>query len=254
MPVVQVKGVANPIQFPDNMSEEEIKAILQQKFNADMFKRATGELSDALTPVTNTAAPYEPTLAEKIGSGIGDALRDTGIISDNYGAQRIGKNISALAEFLPGIGDATAGDDFGRNLKAGNYGSAALDAVGTIPILGDMAIFGGVLAKNADMGALRKAKLLEDTGADRNKIWKETGWFNDKGDWKFEIDDSKSVFDIKDEALFSKKLDLDFALANDKAGAEQYRKSQELEAGLISKYGDDYASRWDDIPEAESEA
>jgi hypothetical protein len=192
MPHVRVKGVSNPMLFPDDMPINDIKSFLRKRFNEGMIQGK----SSMLESVGNIAAPYNPTLVEKISSGIGDTLRDTGIISNNYGAQQIGKNLTALGEFLPGIGDAAAGDDFGRNLKAGNYGSAALDAVGTIPILGDMAIFAGVLAKNADMGALRKAKLLEDTGADRKKIWKETGWFNDKGDWKFEISDDLAAVDL----------------------------------------------------------
>ena len=191
MPIVDIKGIGKA-SFPDGMTAETIREFLRKKYAEQAM---SGEMKP-LTPVQNTAAPYEPTLAEKIGSGIGDTLRDTGIISDNYGAQRIGRNVSTLAEFLPGIGDATAGDDFGRNMSEGNYGLAALDAAGTVPVLGDMAIFAGVLAKNADLGALRKAKLLEDTGADRNKIWKETGWFNDKGDWKFEISDDLAGVDL----------------------------------------------------------
>tara|TARA_R110002012_G_scaffold320193_1_gene542718 strand:- start:177 stop:1424 length:1248 start_codon:yes stop_codon:yes gene_type:complete len=167
MPIVQVKGVANPIQFPDSMSEEEIKAILQQKFNADMFKRATGELSDALTPVTNTAAPYNPSLVDKMGSGIANTLKDTGIISDNYGAQRIGKNVSALAELLPGIGDATAGDEFGRAVAQGDKFGMAMAGLGVIPVAGDAA-----------KQALRKAKTINlpsgKLGSDQYKMIKQS--------------------------------------------------------------------------------
>ena len=190
MPIVDVKGVGKA-KFPDDMDINDIRNFLRNKYSQ---QAAMGQ-SDILAPVENIAAPYSPTLVEKIGGGIADTLKSTGLISDNYGAQRIGRNIASIGEFLPGVGDAAAGDDFGRNLKAGNYGSTALDAVGIIPVLGDMAIFAGALAKNADLGALRKAKMLEDTGADRNKIWADTGWVNDKGDWKFEIDDSKSVYD-----------------------------------------------------------
>ena len=149
----KVLGVANPMQFPDDMTDDEIKAILQQKFKADMFNRATGNKSDALTLVQNTAAPYEPTLAEKIGTGIGDTLRDTGIISDNYGAQRIGRNVSALAEFLPGVGDATAGDEFGRAVKQGDKFGMAMAGLGAIPVAGDAAK--GVLKKLPDYEELR---------------------------------------------------------------------------------------------------
>lgn len=246
MPIVDIKGVGKA-QFPDGMSVDNIRSFLRNKY-------ATGNESSLLQPAPQTIEAYEPSLVEKFGSGIGDALTSTGLISDNYGAQRIGRNIASIGEFLPGIGDATAGDEFGRALAQGDYGGAVLAGAGAVPILGDMAIFAGVLAKNADLGALRKAKMLEDTGADRDKIWKETGWANDKGDWKFEIDDSKSVFDISDEAMAYKKLDLDFALASDAEGAAKYSKSNELEDELISKYGKDYSSNWDAVPEAEQEA
>tara|TARA_R110000765_G_scaffold415541_1_gene516753 strand:+ start:4258 stop:5940 length:1683 start_codon:yes stop_codon:yes gene_type:complete len=188
----RVLGVANTMSFPDDMSDDEIRAFLQQKFNADTIKRATGEISDALAPQDDIAAPYKPSLMEKAGQGIADVLSDTGVISNRAGAQQIGKNVTAIGELLPGIGDVAAVDDTIRAYNKGNYGEAALNAVGVVPLLGDAAIFAGVLAKNADLGALRKAKLLEDTGAGRNRIWKETGWANDNGDWKFEIDDSQA--------------------------------------------------------------
>jgi hypothetical protein len=190
MPVVNIKGVGQA-QFPDGMSVDDIRSFLRRKY----AQRAIEGKSDILQPVENIAAPYEPTLVEKFGRGIGDALTSSGLISDNYGAQRIGRNVAAIGEFLPGVGDAAAGDEFGRALAKGDYVGAALSGAGAIPVLGDMAIFAGVLAKNADLGALRKAKILEDTGADRDKIWKETGWANDKGDWKFEISDRFDPFE-----------------------------------------------------------
>jgi len=56
--------------------------------------------------------------------------------------------------------------------------------------------FGGIKAKNADLVALQKAKDMEAQGLDRNAIWAGTGWFNDGGDWKFEIDDSTSSLNM----------------------------------------------------------
>lgn len=186
MPVVNIKGVG-PAQFPDGMSVDNIREFLRKKYSQ-------GDQSSLLQPVDDIAAPYNPSLVERAGHGIASALKSTGLISDNYGAQQIGKNLTSIGEFLPVIGDITGLDDAARAYNKGNYGEAALNTAGLIPVLGDMAIFAGVLAKNADLGALHKAKLLEDTGADRNKIWKDTGWVNDKGDWKFEIDDSDRFY------------------------------------------------------------
>ncbi len=192
MPTVEIKGVGKA-QFPDDMNVDSIRSFLRNKYS----QRAMQGDSDILSPVESTASPYEPSLVDRIGGGIASGLTDAGLISDNYRAQQIGKNLSTIGEFLPGIGDATAGDDAGRAFAKGDYGEGLLHSAGTIPVLGDMAIFAGALAKNADLGMLSKAKLLEDTGADRNKIWKETGWVNDKGDWKFEIDDSEMKLNQK---------------------------------------------------------
>jgi len=109
MPVVDIKGVGKA-QFPDGMSVDNIREFLRKKYSQGAI---SGE-SRALEPMADTASPYEPTLTERMGQSVADALYDTGIISDRYGAQRIGGNIATLGEFLPGIGDATAGDEFGK--------------------------------------------------------------------------------------------------------------------------------------------
>ena len=133
MPIVQVKGVANPMQFPDDMDIEDIRNFLKQKFT----QRAINGQSDILQPVSNTVAPFQPTLAERAGQGISDALINSGIISNRHGAQNIGRNLSALGEFLPGIGDAAAGDEFGRAVAQGDNLGIGLAALGAIPVVGD---------------------------------------------------------------------------------------------------------------------
>jgi len=79
----------------------------------------------------------------------------------------------------------------GRYLDAaGNLGMAALDLVpGVGKGASALAMFLGPMAKNANIQMLEKAKLMADAGVDRDEIWKETGWFNQHGDWKFEISD-----------------------------------------------------------------
>ena len=139
MPIVRVKGVANPMQFPDDMDIDDIKAFLQKRFT----KRAISGESDALSKVDDTASPYNPSLVDKIGSGIAGGLKDAGLISDNYRAQQIGKNLSAIGEFLPGVGDATAGDEFGRAVAQGDKFGMAMAGLGVIPVAGDAAKKGG---------------------------------------------------------------------------------------------------------------
>jgi hypothetical protein len=136
MPVVRVKGVANPMQFPDDMDIEDIKAFLQRKFAS---QAVAGNQPMDLAPLQGQARASEQSLAQKAGQGISNALVDSGIISDRFGAQQIGKNVTSIGEFLPGIGDATAGDEFGRALKQGDNFGMAMGALGAIPLVGDAA-------------------------------------------------------------------------------------------------------------------
>lgn len=133
MPTVKVKGVANPLSFPDDMDITDIKEVLRNKFTADMMK------APSLNNIPNVATTYEPSLSEKMSQGIANYLLEKGFISDNYRAQEIGKNLSMIAEFLPGIGDATAGDDFGRAVAQDDKLGMGLAALGVIPVAGDKA-------------------------------------------------------------------------------------------------------------------
>jgi hypothetical protein len=60
---------------------------------------------------------------------------------------------------------------------------------------GAAGVFGGRLAKTADLDALSRAERMAASGADRRAIWDETGWFKGRdGQWRFEIDDSGANF------------------------------------------------------------
>lgn len=134
MPHVRVKGVSNTLNFPDDMDITDIREVLRRKFTQDIMSGR----SDILEPQPQTIEATQPTLAERAGQGVSDFLFDKGIISDRHGAQRIGSNLSALGEFLPVIGDATAGDEFGRALAKGDKTGIALSALGVIPVAGDV--------------------------------------------------------------------------------------------------------------------
>ena len=182
MQSVNIKGVGKA-QFPDDMGKDNIRSFLRGKYSPQLSRQ------DALTPRAATAQASNPSLVDRAAQGIGNALTSSGLVSDNFGAQQIGRNVASVGEFLPVIGDATAGDEFGSALKQGNFGDAAIAGAGAIPLIGDMAIFAGALAKTANLGELAKAQKLESGGAGRDEVWKETGWVNDQGDWKFEISD-----------------------------------------------------------------
>lgn len=71
------------------------------------------------------------------------------------------------------------------------YGGGGL---ATAPMRPGVGVFGGKLAMTANHSLGAKARLLDMDGVSQDKILKETGWFKGTdGNWKFEIDDSKST-------------------------------------------------------------
>lgn len=174
MPIVNIKGVG-PAQFPDGMSVDDIRAFLRNKYS----QRATQGKSDALQPIGSIAKPYEPTLAEKIGQGTSDFLYDKGVISDRYGAQRIGKNLTTIGEFLPGIGDATAGDEFGRAVAQGDKLGMAMAGLGIIPVAGDV-------IKKLPMDEVSRMARAKAQGFDVDAFHGTTHDFDEFGSGRFE--------------------------------------------------------------------
>ena len=190
MPIVDIKGVGQA-QFPDDMPINDIRSFLRNKYSQGVIKGK----SDLLAPAPQTIEAYNPTLSERMGQGVSDVLHDAGIVSDRYGAQRIGSNVAALGEMLPGVGDATAGDEFGRAVAQGDKLGMAMSGLGVIPVAGDAAkkyvrlthgssdpsftgeikkggignIFDGVFASKGDVSEYGGAKQIQ-YDVDENKI------------------------------------------------------------------------------------
>jgi hypothetical protein len=69
-------------------------------------------------------------------------------------------------------------------------------------------IFGGRLAKTADLQKLAQAEEMTARGVPGEQIWKETGWFPGiDGKWRFEIDDSKMNIDGPGSVALSNRPD-----------------------------------------------
>ena len=133
MPIVQVKGTDQQIRFPDDMSREQILQVMRQQW-------PTNSYANALNMTTQgSVEPVQQTLGDRLKQGIADTLYDTGIISDRYGAQRIGENLAMGAEALPVIGDAIGGDDLGRALREGDAAGIGFGALAALPVVGDAA-------------------------------------------------------------------------------------------------------------------
>lgn len=84
----------------------------------------------------------------------------------------------------PGDEQRAATMDAAVNLAGIGAPAAATGAAG---------VFGGRLAKTADLAALKTAEEMHAAGADRSAIWDKTGWFKGGDDkWRFEIPDYQS--------------------------------------------------------------
>jgi hypothetical protein len=138
MPTVNVKGYGN-VNFPNGMDVNDIRDSLRRRYsdqtNSDLLQSA----SKYAAPTGNVAAPYEPSLMEKAATNISKGLYNSGIVSNKPGAYQIGKNVTAIGELLPGVGDVAAIDDFSRAAASGDNLGMGLAALGVIPVVGDLA-------------------------------------------------------------------------------------------------------------------
>jgi len=129
-----VKGVGE-VEFPEGMSPEQMRMILQQKFMPQPMGQA---VSDRLN-VQPTATPTELSFGDMLSQGIGNTLYDTGIVSDRYRAMDTGRTLGSIAEAAPVIGDAIGGDDLGRAIREGDALGTGIGLLSAIPVVGNAA-------------------------------------------------------------------------------------------------------------------
>lgn len=132
-------------------------------------------------------------------------LQDKGV--SPYYAGKAGDAVG----FLPGLGNATAAHDMARDYSEGDNVGAATNAAGIA--LGPLAkvagpavkaIFGGVMAKTANLGLLDKAKEMLSAGHSKENIIASTGWFQgNDGKWRFEIPDTGAKAKLVEGPWFS---------------------------------------------------
>jgi hypothetical protein len=113
--------------------------------------------------------------------------------------------VAPAIEALTPVGDIQEGIEAKKQYDQGNYLSATghglLASLGALGPIGDFAaplgkaIFAGVGAATANKQMLKRAEEMLASGASRDEIWNNTGWFQGAdGKWRFEIDDSESVY------------------------------------------------------------
>lgn len=134
MPIVEILGKNQKAKFPDDMSKESIRDFLREKYKQELMQFNEPDLSPY-----QEIKPYKPSLRERMASGIAEGLQKTGLISNNYRAQRTGENLSALAEFLPVVGDVSDADEFGRAASSGDLAGMAMAGLGVVPVVGEAA-------------------------------------------------------------------------------------------------------------------
>ena len=132
MPIVDIKGANQSVRFPDDMSEDEILSILRQ---SDL----TASINQRLQPIQGQAMADNASLRDTASGKIAEYLKRSGLIKNNYQAQRVGENLTAFLEFAPGLGDASAGDDFGRSLAQGDKLGMGISALSMLPVVGKAA-------------------------------------------------------------------------------------------------------------------
>lgn len=98
--------------------------------------------------------------------------------------------------FTPVVGDVMAGYDALQAARQGNYGEAALNAVGLLPFVPPLAgIFVGKGSKTWNKAMNDLAQDLEKRGVPPEKIWETTGNFRSPdGQWRQEISDAGAKF------------------------------------------------------------
>jgi hypothetical protein len=165
---VQIVGANELVEFPDEMDDETIKQVLRARYTPDyLIPRRNLE-------TINSVEAVEPTLRAKASEKISEYLVQSGILKNRYQANRVGENLTTFLEFVPGIGDATAGDDFGRALGQGDYTSAGFASLGMIPIVGKAGRQGSTVIREIEdrlrkkldsdpLAAINEYNLIPDT-------------------------------------------------------------------------------------------
>ena len=150
--IVEIKGTGQKVEFPDFMSQEEMLSVLRRQWPSTSYTNALNMTTQG------SVEPVEQTLEDKIKQGVADFLFNNGIISDRYGAQRIGENIAMGAGALPVIGDLLGGDELGRALRDGDAAGIGLGALAAVPVVGD--------AARAPLKSLNASKLVDEMDID----------------------------------------------------------------------------------------
>ncbi|MEN3238950.1 hypothetical protein PUR29_36555, partial [Methylobacterium ajmalii] len=158
----------------------------------------------SLAPAAPQQDPWETPAGLAPGQPPVDPRRDGMVQPNTMGRamqRAVGTKAGQVAQGLLDVtslpGDVAAGrtDPLSDEGVRRAFDLAGTLATGGMPMAeaGAAGIFGGRLAKGADLEALKRAEGMAAGGAERRAIWDDTGWFQgpDKA-WRFEIPDDAS--------------------------------------------------------------
>ena len=148
----------------------------------DAVNKAIGQGAGAvISAIPGQTAEAAPAIQAAItNKGVSKSVED--YITEATGSETAG----TLASWVPGAVELVAG---GKGIM--NAAKLEMGDIGGQGMGNQRGIFAGVKAKGADLDAKAKAEEMLAAGADRDQIWKDTGWMKDvDGQWKWEIDDS----------------------------------------------------------------
>jgi hypothetical protein len=208
-------GQKVPFQVPANATPEQVQALASRALKAKLPN--TTYRRPVLSAEAQGSLSAPSGIRNRLETTAYDALAGLGV--DPRGAARWSDKITGALDVLPGIGDAIQLGEAKEAWQGGRYleatGKTALGALGLIPGVGDalalggkalaakaspaLAMFGGRLAKTADLGALAEARRLEAADVQPDLIWQRTGWGRGADNqMRFEIPDQGLAFNKED--------------------------------------------------------
>jgi hypothetical protein len=170
--------------------EDEIRAHVRENSLAAQAERAGQEAGRQGRAFRDNIGPWAKSLPGRVGNFVVDE------------GKRLGGTIGGIID-----NEIDPMSDEAIQAVFETTGLLALQAPLT-GAKGAAGVFGGRLAKTADLDALSRAERMAASGADRRAIWDETGWFKGTdGKWRFEIDDSGARFPGMNGEVALKKRD-----------------------------------------------
>lgn len=189
-----------------------VGASLAPHYGSDIASQAISNVRNKLTymPESETARAGMEKLAHNL-QPIGDAIQNLSQVPGDAVFEATGSPAAATVAYsaLPALAEALGfkgvrGVNTGRKLEMGDISDLT-----KTPGAKERGIFAGVKAKNADLDKLKAAQKMDEAGADRGLIWKETGWYKGHDNkWRFEISDALDFDTGKGADIQPKSLEM----------------------------------------------